>query len=456
MGRGHPSGSVADVAQLLLPLLVIVGGAALFRFAFQRARQPAVLGELILGILLGASLLGWAWPQAEAVLFAKEAMPPLQALGWIGLALFMFSVGTEMRWHGGDARATVKLAAGALLLPFSLGVLLALTQPSWFFDGLATPQHLALVAVVMCVSALPVLARILEHQGLLHARLGALILGAGTVDDLFAWTVLALVIGAAGVGLTGDFLLNVGIVAAALAAAYGASRLLGRVMATRKDEPGNGTLAVLVCAILGSSWLTQAAGLHALVGPLAVGAIVARQPHLQAFARGKLQGLTMVLFLPTFFVLAGLDTNLTLLASSTGAVALVAVLLAASLGKVVGCLIGGRAAGLTREESVTAGLLLNARGAVDLVVAKIGLDAGLLAPRGFALLVLVIVITTCAAAPALTAFQAWSARRSPSPRPRGVPTAAEALAMTVRAEEAAAEAPSRPSVPLSARPPPSR
>jgi Kef-type K+ transport system membrane component KefB len=181
-----------------------------------------------------------------------------------------------------------------------------------------------------------------------------------------------------------------------------------------------------VCAILGSAWLTQAAGFHALLGPLGVGALVSRHPQLQAFARPRLQGLTMVLFLPAFFVLAGLDTNLTLLASSTGALAVAAVLGAASVGKVLGCWLGGRAAGLGREDRVAAGLLLNARGAVDLVVAKIGLDEGLLSPRGFSLLVLVIVLTTLMAAPLLAAYLRRSAAR-----PAAAVEAAEPAALAV-------------------------
>ncbi|MCA1813451.1 MAG: cation:proton antiporter, partial [Halobacteriales archaeon] len=246
----------ADLAQLLLPLLVIVAGATVFRAAFQRLRQPAVLGEIVFGILLGASLLGWLWPSGEHALFPKEAMPSLNALGWIGLALFMFSVGTEMRWHRGDGRTTATLAYGALLLPFALGIFVAASQPGWFFDGAASLQQLALVAVVMCVSALPVLARILEHHGLLQRRLGAVILGAGTIDDLFAWGMLAFIITTAGVGLTGNFALNVALVLGFFGAAFVADRALSRFLADRPIAPGQATLALLVCAILGSAWLT--------------------------------------------------------------------------------------------------------------------------------------------------------------------------------------------------------
>lgn len=439
----------ADLSQLLLPLLVIVGGAAAFRALFHRAGQPEVLGEMVLGILLGATLLGWVWPQGQAALFPAEAMGTLQAIGWIGLALFMFYVGTEMHWRRGDGRTTARLAYGALVLPFTLGLLLAIGQPGWFFAGPPTLQHVVLVAVILCVSALPVLARILEHHGLLHQRLGTIILGAGTIADLFAWGVLAFAVGTAGVGLTGHFGLNFAVVAVLFAGAFLVDRALSRVLAARPIVRGNGTLALLVCAILGSAWLTQAAGLHALLGPLIVGALVSRHPELQEFARPKLQGLTMVLFLPTFFVVTGLGTDLTLIASSTGALAFVVVLLVATLGKVVGSWIGGHAAGLAPRERVTAGLLLNARGAVDLVVAKIGLDAGLLTPAGFALLVLVIVVTTFAAGPLLTAYLRWDDRRAAPATP-----AAPSRAMLQPIPDALRLIRSRASAPL--MPPPLR
>lgn len=413
----------SDLGQLALPLLVIVGGSALFRALFQRLRQPGVLGELALGMLLGASLLRWAWPAGEAALFPASAMPGLEALSGLGLALFMFAVGSEMRWQRGDGAAAAKLAGGALLLPFALGALLAAARPGWFFDGAPGLRQVALVAVVMCVSALPVLARILEHHALLDTRLGALALGAGTLDDLFAWGMLALLLGDAP-GLTGGFLPDAAIVAAVFGGALLADRALARGLArapTRalagRARPGPALLALLVCAVLGSSWLTQAAGLHGLLGPLLVGALASRHPALRDYARGKLHGLTTALLLPVFFVLAGRGMDATLLASAGGLVMLGAVLAVASLGKLLGCWLGGHAAGLRAEERVAAGLLLNARGAVGLVVAQAAYDAGLLAPRGLALLALTIVATTLMAGPLLAAFARWNVRRTARPGP---------------------------------------
>jgi Kef-type K+ transport system membrane component KefB len=414
----------------MLPLVVIVGGGALFRFLALRAGQPGVLGELTLGLLLGASVLGWAWPGARDALFPADARAALEAIAWVGLAFFMYMVGSEMRWQRGDGRAAGLVAWGGLVAPLALGALLVMAQPGWFTDGPPRLELLALVALVMSVSALPVLARILDDAGLARSRLGTIVLGAGTVDDLVAWMLLALLVSAAHVGLTGHVGLNVLVTAALFGGAYLVDRALPRLLKERAVPPSQGMLALLVVAILGSALLTQAAGLHAVLGPLMVGAIVSRHATLQAYAQPRLQGITMVLFLPAFFVLAGLDTNLTLIASGAGLVALAAVVVVASAGKLVGAWIGGAAAGLPRRERLMAGILLNARGAVGLVVARVGLEEGVVGPQGFALLVAAIVLTTMAAPPALQ----WYAARSVHVAPKRAPAQPQARAPMPRAK----------------------
>jgi len=402
------------VDALLLPLLAIVAGAALLRALATRLGQPPVFGEFILGLLLGPTVLGHLWPQAHDAILTGEARTVVEVTGWLGLVFFMYVAGAETRWVAAEPRTTALVAAGGLLVPFALGLALALAQPGWFLSGTARSGGTIVVAVVMAVSALPVLARLLADVGLARAPLGAVVLGAGTIDDVVGWMVLALAVAPGSVGLTGNLALNSLLLATLLAAAL----LLDRgitVWLRRHREIGSPThFVVLVIAILGAAFLTHLAGLHAFLGPFAVGALVSRHEPLRRYAHERLQGMTSVLLLPAFFVLVGADVDLALLARREAALALVACFLVASLGKLVGCYVGGRAAGMRTPAALAAGLLLNARGAVGLVVAKVGHDVGLLHDAGYAILVLVILLTTLLAPPTLALYVRWLAREKPA------------------------------------------
>lgn len=396
-----------DLSRLLIQLLVIVAGAGIFRWLAGRLGQPGILGEILLGLLLGPSFLGWVWPEAQAYLLGSENRAALEGLAWIGLVFFMYVAGAEMRWARGEGHTVLLVSLGGLLLPFVMGLALAMAAPQWFFGPEYGPRHMLLVAVVMTVSAIPVLARILEDVRLLDHPLGTIALGAGTVDDLVGWIVFGLVAGSTGLGLTGNLLANTVLLLALLAFALVVDRALRPWLARRPRRETPQFFVGLLGAILGSAWVTHAAGLHAVLGPLAVGALMSRHPVLRAYAQNRLRGVTLVLLLPTFFVLTGADTDLTLLSIPDGLLSLVVVALVASLAKVTGVYVGGRSIGLTRQASLVVGILMNARGAVGLVVAKVGHDTGLLSEAGFTLLVLVIALTTMAAPVALQ----WYARR---------------------------------------------
>lgn len=388
-----------DLPIFLVQLVGIVAGAGLTRALVVRVGQPAVLGDLVFGIAVGPTLFGRLAPEARASMFPSENAPALTALAWLGLVLFMFIAGAEMRWKGAENRAILLVAAGGLIVPLTFGLGLGLLRPDWFFDGGPSVRGVTLVATVLAVSALPVLARILDDVHLLGSPLGTIVMGAGTVDDLVGWTVLALVAGHA-VGLTGGVVWNLLLIGGLLILALVADRAVTKLLAGRALLARPALFGVLVVVILAAAWLTDRAGLHAIIGPLAVGAVVSRHPRLREYARTRLGDLTTLLFLPVFFVLSGADADLGLLGYS-GLVAMAVVLVAASLGKILGAYLGGRAADMTARASIVTGLLLNARGAVGLVVAKVGLDAGLLSSQGYALLVVVIVLTTMMAPPAL-------------------------------------------------------
>lgn len=396
-----------DLVRFFGALAILVALAALARQAARWTGQPAVLGELALGIILGPTLLGWLWPEAHGFLLEGPNAPLLDALAWIGLVLFMLVAGAEMEWQPKNALAAIGVASGGLMLPATFGAMLGLFAPTWFFDGPPSGPAILLVATIMTVTALPVLARILADLDLLGRPTATVTMAAATIDDVAGWIALALAAGASTTGLTGSLLGNLAIVVGLLLAAL----LLDRLLASRlrpflPTDPAHLFVGVVV-ATFGAALLTHEAGLHAVVGPLAVGAVVSRHKGLRDVVADRFRGVAFALLLPMFFILTVGQADLRLVATNTGVLAVVVVLLAAMVGKIAGCYIGARAAGLTHSQGMGAGILMNARGAVGLVVAKVGLDAGLLAPHGFALMVLVIVLTTMLAAPALS----WHVRR---------------------------------------------
>jgi Kef-type K+ transport system membrane component KefB len=382
----------SGLERLFLALAVIVAGAALARWAFLRLRLPGVVGELLLGIALGPSLLGWLWPDGHGALFPASGAPILHALSWVGLALFVYHVGLEMHWEHGDLRPVLLVALGGLLVPMASGVLLAAASPSWFFAGAGEWPGRLMVGIVLTVSALPVLARILEDLGMLGSRLGSVALGAATVDDVVGWTLMAVVAAAGSVGLTGLLWANVLAVAGLGAALWvGASVLRKRMVARPAPFPA------VMAAVLLAAWLTEAAGLSAVLGPLAVGAFLSGVPAMREDSRRRIGDVTKVLLLPIFFVMSGAAVDLRLLPMPAMLLPLAILLASASLAKVAGCSLGARAAGLPWRDGLAAGSLLNARGAVGLVVVRVGLDAGLFSVGGYSLLVVVVALTTLAA-----------------------------------------------------------
>lgn len=400
-----------DLSAFLVLLTILVGGAALFRWLASQLGQPGVLGELLFGILLGPSLLGWASPGVHASLFPPGNRPLLEALSWIGLVLFMYLAGSELRWSREEQIRTYFVASGGLFVPFAVGLALALAAPAWFFDGPAAFSGVILVSLVLTVSALPVMARLLADLGLMRERLAVLALGAATIDDVVGWVILGLVAGTAQVGLSGSLVQNVLLLGVVFLVALAIDRYLAPYFAQLTREAERPLFVLLLVGIFASAYLTQAAGLHAVLGPFAVGAILSRHPILRDYARVRLGELTLILFLPSFFVLAGSDVDLTILDFPGDLWAFLIILAVASVGKLAGVYIGARASLLDHATSLRAGILLNARGAVGIVVAKVGLDAGLFSQHGFSLLMMMIVVTTLGA----PAFLQWHMRRTAAP-----------------------------------------
>lgn len=402
----------AEIAALVfLDLAVIVLLARVAGGALRRLRQPAVIGEILAGILLGPTLLGALPGDLPAELFPPDVRPYLRVLGDLGLILFMFMVGLQL-----DLRLVRRLeraaaiSASSVVVPFLLGLLLAggLHDSHGIVAGTKVDfaPFALFIAAAMSITAFPVLARILQERGMYRTNLGALVLACAAIDDVLGWCVLAVALAALGDG--GSWGLPEIVASTALFSvlmvAVVRPLLLTRLAAwyRRAGALTPGLLAVVVAAIAVSSWATHALGVHFIFGAFLLGAIFPREhsrDFFESFAT-PLEPFVVVLLLPVFFVLPGLTINLRELGlDELGELAV--ILLAACGGKLLGGAGMARLQGFGWREAGAIGTLMNTRGLMELVVLNVGFTAGVLDRKLFALMVVMAVVTTVMTEPLL-------------------------------------------------------
>ena len=394
---------------LLAQVVVIVGAARLAGRALRAVGQPRVIGEMAAGILLGPSVLGWLAPSVSAALFPPGSLGAIEALSQVGLLFFMFLVGLDidvahLRAHGDTA---VVASHASIMAPFLLGTALALplygrlAPPGVSFTGFAL-----FLGAAMSVTAFPVLARILAERRLTATPLGTLAIACAAVDDVSAWCILAAVVAIvrAGNAQTPLWIVlagSAGYVALMLTAGRaGLARLAARASGRSVD-----LVALVVLAVLGSAWITERLGIHALFGAFLVGVVMPRDPRVVRVLSGRLEDVVVVLLLPLFFAVTGLRTRIGLLDGTALWVTCGLVIAVAVTGKLGGTAIAGRLSGLAWGEALALGTLMNTRGLMELVILNVGLDIGVISPPLFAMMVLMALTTTVMTTPVLAWLQ---------------------------------------------------
>ena len=392
------------LAPVLGALIVIVATARALGVAFRRLGQPPVVGEVLAGILLGPSFLGWIWPTGAAALLPPEAAPSLRVLAEIGVVLFMFLVGLELDLGllAGRTRSAVAVSHASIVAPFLLGATLAL----WLYPLVGTADvpfvvFALFLGVAMSVTAFPVLARILRDLDMQRTELGAIALGCAAVDDVTAWILLALVVGVAQASLDDAVrtlvLTAVYMVLLATLVRPLVARFVRRL--DRREGMSASMVAGACVALLASAFITDSIGIHAVVGAFALGALVPHDARLAADLEGRLGDPVRILLLPAYFAYTGLRTQIGLLAGPTEWALAAVIVAAASLGKFGGSYVAARLTGLGSRAAASLGVLLNTRGLMELVVLNIGLDLGVISPTLFAIMMLMALVTTLATTP---------------------------------------------------------
>jgi Kef-type K+ transport system membrane component KefB len=393
------------VDRILLAVAVIVVAARLMGLLFRRLGQPPVVGEILAGILLGTTFLG---PDGAEVLFPDDIRPYLRALAALGMVLFMFIVGLEIDPSiiRGRQRTAAAVSISSIVLPFALGVglgLLIVDRHPPPGEGKGTLEFVLFMGAAMSVTAFPVLARILSDRGLLKSPLGGVALACAAVDDVLAWTLLAVVVtlANAGEGETWRVALALPYV---LAMFFVIRPQLRRLVDwhTRNGRLTPDILAVVLVGLLLSAYATEWLGIHYIFGAFLFGAIMPRDGTARLFEEilERLEQVSVLLLLPVFFIVTGLDVNLREI-DGRGLLDLLAVLAVAIVGKGLGAYAGARAAKEPHHRSAAIGVLMNTRGLTELVILSIGRTTGILGDEMFALLVVMAVVTTVMTGPLL-------------------------------------------------------
>jgi K+:H+ antiporter len=396
----------------LLPLLtvqvgVIIALARLLGVLMRRFGQPQVIGEVIAGLLLGPSFLGWLAPGVSGALFPPQSMQFLRAIAEFGIVIFMFLIGLELnpRLLRQRGRATMVISGASIVVPFALGVVVAMPlYPELAGPGVAQLGFVGFIGAVMAITAFPMLARILIERDLMQSRLGGMVLTCAAVDDVAAWCLLALV---AAVGHANGALQGIGTVVwvlAYLAVMLLAVRpLLVRLAAVyaNRGMVSQNLLAIVLLLLLASSLATEWVGIHAIFGAFILGALMPKLGGLVVEVSEKLEDFTTVLFLPVYLAYTGLRTQIGLLDSPGLWLICLTLFVVAVAGKFGGGALAARLTGLNWRESAALGILLNTRGLMALIILNVGLDLGLITPPVFAMMVLTAIITTTMTTPAL-------------------------------------------------------
>lgn len=397
------------LVKVLLALTVIMITARIVGALFARFHQPAVIGEVVGGILLGPSLLGRVAPEIAALVLPADAAPILSVIAQLGVILYMFLVGLELDLAVLETRArtTFAISNASIILPFALGLALA-----WAIYGDYAPAEVSFLpfalflGVSMSITAFPVLARILGDHGLQRTPMGMLALTCAAIGDVTAWCLLSLVVSVT------EATPRAAIVTFALTAAYivlmltAGRALMTRVVARldRSTRPGEQSLSIVLAAVLLSAVATEFIGVHAIFGAFLIGAIVPHESRMARLAREKIEDVVRVLLLPAFFAFTGLRTQIGLVEGLDDWLMCLLIIAVATAGKFGGATLAARFSGIDWRDSAALGILMNTRGLVELIVLNIGLDLGVLTPRLFTMLVVMALVTTMMTSPILMAL----------------------------------------------------
>ena len=400
-----------DVSLLLLQIVAILLVSRFFGFLFTKIGQPTVIGEILAGIVLGPSLLGHVWPAGFDFLFSPGSLGSIYILSQVGLVLFMFIIGLELDLGSlrNKLAQTFVISNVSIIIPFFGGMLLSYFIYEEFAAGHTSFLSFSLfIGISMSITAFPVLARIVQEKELTKTHLGTMSIASAATGDVTAWCLLAAVIA---IAQTGSFVSSLYTILCAVA--YVVVMLLvvkpflkriGSIY-SNMEVMNKSMFAFFVLIVIGSAFVTQLIGIHALFGAFLAGVIMPPFPKFRQMMIERIEDLAVTLLLPLFFVYTGLNTEIGLLNTPHLWAVCGLITLTAIVGKFVGSALPAKATGETTQDSLSMGILMNTRGLMELIVLNIGYEMGILPQAIYVMLVIMAVVTTFITTPALSLIE---------------------------------------------------
>ena len=413
------TGAETSLRPLLVQLVVIILAARLGAVVARWLRQPAVVGEIMAGLVLGPSVFGAVAPEAFQAVFgaaggAVGLVASLTSFSQVGLVLLLFLIGIEFDFSHirRQGRLAAAVSASGVIVPFGLGVGLAWAMTPRLealgATGPIDPRSFALfLGTAMSITAIPILGRILIEMGLQHTPLGATVIAAAACDDAIGWTLLAGVSAVAAGGFEATSIIR--MVAAVAAFAAFTMLVLRPLLLPRLERAVDafgrlpvGGLSVVLALVLVAAWVTSLIGIFAIFGAFLLGASLSGSPRVREAVAAHFTDFVTVFFLPIFFTYTGLRTSIGSLASLEAWGWCAAVFAVAVIGKWGGCGLAARLGGMPAGEAACVGVLMNTRALMELIVVNVGMDLGVIPPAVSCMLVLMAIGTTLMTTPFAT------------------------------------------------------
>jgi Kef-type K+ transport system membrane component KefB/nucleotide-binding universal stress UspA family protein len=405
-GEGKPS----DFLFIVQVLLLIAVGRGLGEL-MQRIGQPSVMGQLLAGVLLGPSVLGMLWPEAQHAIFpaAKEQMAMIDGIAQFGVLLILLMTGmeTDLKLVRKVGKAAVAVSVTGVVVPFACGVLLGQFMPE---NLLPHPEQRLIASLflgtALSISSVKIVAVVVREMNFMRRDIGQIIIASAIIDDTIGWIIIAIIFSLASQGTLDPVSLARSILGTLAFLAFSLTigrRIVFKLIRAANDHvvsevPVIATILILMCVM---ALITHLIGVHTVLGAFVAGVLVGESPIQTSRIDDQLRGLIMGLFMPVFFGLAGLSADLTILKDTNILLLTGGLILIASVGKFGGAFTGGLIGGLSRRESYALGSAMNARGSTEVIVASVGLSLGMLSQNLFTMIVAMAIITTLVMPPML-------------------------------------------------------